>query len=150
MTLKLSGKLHSATPTEQKSEKFQVRTFVLEISETTSTGQVYTNYAQFQLVNNNCSILDNFRPGQQVTVSFDVRGQFWQDKCITNLNAWKIEAVQQQQAAQQPAAQAPPPTQQQWGQQQPPSAPQWTPPSAPPAQQWGAPPAANHNEDLPF
>lgn len=104
MSLQLTGRLYSGSAIEQKSENFKVRTFILEITET-NNGNTYTNYAQFQLVNGQVELLSGFTKGQQVTVSFNVRGQFWQDKCITNLNAWKIEAVQQQAPAPQPQQQ---------------------------------------------
>lgn len=155
----LTGRLYSATPTEQKTDKLKVRTFILDCTETTATGETYQNYAQFQLVNNNCDILNGFQPGQPVKVSFNVKGNFWQDKCITNLNAWKIEAIQAQQPAPAPA----PAQQQQWPQQTQamPTPNQWTPAPAPAQQQWTQPtaqpqqqqwgaPQQQDNQNLPF
>lgn len=129
MTNQITGRLYSATATQQKTDRFSVRTFVLEMT-TEANGQTYTNYAELQLVNNNCQLLNQFQKGQLVTVNFDVRGSMWQapsgeTKCITNLNAWKITPVQA------PAPQQPP-QQQQWGQ----PAPQT---QAAPPQQWGQP-----------
>lgn len=103
--MQLTGKLHSATQTEQKSDSFKVRTFILE-TEDVGGNQVHINHVQFQLVNNNVELLTGFAPGQHVRVSFNVRGKLWtpqnggEQKCITNLNAWKIEPVQQQQPQQ--------------------------------------------------
>ena len=65
----LTGKIHSGTATQQKTEKFAMRTFVLDM-----TDNGYTNYAELQLVNNNCGLLDQFKPGDMVTVSYNVRG----------------------------------------------------------------------------
>lgn len=137
MNYTLSGRLHSATATEQKTDTFRIRKFVLEVTEN-ANGQSYTNFAEFQLVNNNCDILNNFQRGQNVTVHFNVRGQIWTnpqgvDKCITNLNAWKIEPVQIQQPTPQQFA-----PQQAWGQPQPQPQPQ-------PQQGWGQPAQQNRN-----
>ena len=68
----LTGKIHSGTATQQKTEKFAMRTFVLEM-----TDNGYTNYAELQLVNNNCGLLDQFKPGDMVTASYNVRGNLW-------------------------------------------------------------------------
>ena len=106
----LTGKIHSETATQQKTEKFAMRTFVLEM-----TDNGYTNYAELQLVNNNCGLLNQFKPGDMVTVSYNVRGNLWNspngEKCITNLNCWKIEPAQPQGQWGQPAQ-----PQGQWGQ----------------------------------
>ena len=122
----LTGKIHSGTATQQKTEKFAMRTFVLEM-----TDNGYTNYAELQLINNNCGLLDQFKPGDMVTVSYNVTGNLWNspngEKCITNLNCWKIEPAPQQAPAQpqgqwgQPAQ--PTQTAQAWGQPAPQQAP---------------------------
>ena len=95
----LTGKIHSGTATQQKTEKFAMRTFVLEM-----TDNGYTNYAELQLVNNNCGLLDQFKPGDMVTASYNVRGNLWNspngEKCITNLNCFKIELTPKQAPAQ--------------------------------------------------
>lgn len=146
MSLQLTGKLISGTATEKKTDTFSVRTFVLELTETGANGMVFTNLAQFQLVNAQCAILDQFQPGQMVTVNFNVRGQAWNDKVITNLNAWKIEHAQQ--VAAQPAPQHMAPAhqpQQGFGAPQPQTT--WQPPKPAP-QQWGA--QTSPTEKAPF
>ena len=133
----LTGKIHSGTATQQKTEKFAMRTFVLEM-----TDNGYTNYAELQLVNNNCGLLDQFKPGDIVTVSYNVRGNLWNspngEKCITNLNCWKIEPAQPQGPAQ---------PQEQWGQPAQPQG-QWGQP-AQPQEQWGQP-AQPQQDKMPF
>ena len=73
--------------TEVKSDKFQTRNFVIE------TPGEYPQLIQFQAVNERCGILDNFAEGQEIDVSFDLRGREWNGKYITNLNAWKIQSA---------------------------------------------------------
>ncbi|WP_158605929.1 DUF3127 domain-containing protein [Taibaiella sp. KBW10] len=112
MALEVTGKLIVIQPTQQIKENFSKREFVIEISQQTNTGMTFTNFASFQLVNNACSVIDQFQLGQEVKVSFDIRGNKWerdgQVKYITNLNAWRVEAAMAQPQAggyQQPQQQ---------------------------------------------
>jgi single-strand DNA-binding protein len=84
------GKLHLILETEQVTEKFRKREFILEI------GDKYKEYPKFQLVNDKCSLIEHFIEGQEVTVSYNLRGKPFknkqgQDVYYTNLDAWKIE-----------------------------------------------------------
>ena len=87
MAFDVEGKLHRVFPTEQKSANFAAREFVLEIPDGN-----YPQLIKFQAVQDRCGILDNFSEGDQVRVSFDLRGREWNGKYLTNLNAWRIEA----------------------------------------------------------
>ncbi|WP_129020793.1 DUF3127 domain-containing protein [Edaphocola flava] len=132
MALEVTGKLIVKQPTQQIKENFSKREFVIEISQQTNTGMTFTNFASFQLVNNACAMIDQFQLGQDVKVSFDIRGNKWekdgQVRYITNLNAWRVEPAMQQQ--QQGGYQQP---QQQYGggMQQAPAQPSYTPPQQP-------------------
>jgi len=112
MAFQVAGKLHKVFPTEQKTEKFQAREFVIEISESQ-----YPQMIKFQLTQEKCELIDEYGEGEEITVHFDLRGREWNEKYFTNLNAWKLErganqpgkpaAANPAQAAYQPAA-APP------------------------------------------
>lgn len=143
MALEVSGKLIEIQPTQQIKENFSKREFVIEITQQTNTGMTFTNYASFQLVNNACSLMDRFQVGQDVRVSFDIRGNRWekdgQVRYITNLNAWRVDpAGMAQQAPQQGYNQG-----QQYPQQQFNQAPQQPGAGAPSFDPGGA-------DDLPF
>lgn len=107
MSLEVTGKLHEVFPTQQIKENFSKREFVLELVDESPTGMVFTNYAAFQLINNNTAVIEQFQPGESLKVSFNIRGNRWekdgQVRYITNLNAWRVEraAVGNQQAAPQ-------------------------------------------------
>src|SRR5690606_4787636 len=94
MSFEVTGKLHTKYDTQQVNERFRKREFVLELSEEIN-GNVYTNYAKMQLVQNKCDILDRFNEGDQVKVSFNIKGNRWEKdgkvNFITNLDAWRIE-----------------------------------------------------------
>ncbi len=86
MSYEMSGKLHKKFDTEQKTESFQAREFVVLLED-----DRYPQYIKFQLVQDRCSLLDNFEEGNDINVHFDLRGREWNDKFFTNLNAWKLE-----------------------------------------------------------
>ena len=96
MSYEITGKLAAKYDTNQVSEKFKKREFVLEIAEEIN-GNTYTNYAKLQLVQNKCDIIDRFNLGDNLKVSFNVKGNRWEKdgkvNFITNLDAWRVEAM---------------------------------------------------------
>jgi single-strand DNA-binding protein len=86
MAFEVEGKLFRLFPTEQKSASFQAREFVLEIPDGN-----YPQLVKFQAVQERCTLLDQFSEGDNVKVSFDLRGREWNGKFLTNLNAWRID-----------------------------------------------------------
>lgn len=114
MSLEVTGKLLVKYDTQNVNDRFKKREFVLELADEIN-GNVYTNYAKMQLVQNKCEIIDRFNEGDTVKVSFNIKGNKWEKdgrtNYITNLDAWRVEAAsasapqgggnqyQQQQAA---------------------------------------------------
>ena len=92
MSFEIKGKLHKIFETEQKTDTFQTREFVIE----TQDGN-YTQYVKFQLTQERCQMADTFSEGQEINVHFDLRGREWQGKYFTNLNAWRLEPVSGQE-----------------------------------------------------
>jgi single-stranded DNA-binding protein len=96
MSLEVTGKLHEKYATQQVSEKFKKREFVLELAEEIN-GNIYTNFAKMQLVQNKCDIIDRFNVGDNVRVSFNIKGNRWERdgkvNYITNLDAWRVESA---------------------------------------------------------
>jgi hypothetical protein len=88
--------------TQQVNDRFKKREFVLEMTEEIN-GNVYTNYAKMQLVQQKCEILDRFNEGDTVKVSFNLKGNRWEKdgkvSYITNLDAWRVEAASAQVVA---------------------------------------------------
>lgn len=106
-TLQQAGKIILINATQQVSDKFKKREFVLETYEDVN-GQTYTNFAKFQTTQNKCDILDRFKVNDMVNVSFNIKGNKWERdgkvNYISNLDAWRVEAVggtQQQRTPQQ-------------------------------------------------
>lgn len=104
--LSIVGKLHAKFPTQQIKDNFSKREFVLEITEETQSGMVFTNFAAFQLINASCAVIDNMLEGENLRVTFNIRGNRWerdgQVKYITNLTAWRVERADGSSSQSQP------------------------------------------------
>ena len=99
MAFELTGKLIVINPTQEITATFKKREFVIETSETAGNGQTYTDYIKFQITQNKCDLLDAFVVGQDVKVSFNIKGNKFEKEgntnYFTNLNCWKIEGTNQ-------------------------------------------------------
>ena len=84
--------------TQVLSEKFKKREFVIESSETGGNGQVFTQNVKFQLMQDKCSILDQYNVGDEVSVAFNVNGRKWEKEgkvsYFNSLDAWKITKLE--------------------------------------------------------
>lgn len=100
MSFEVEGRLHKKFDTENKTDTFQAREFVIEI------GGNYPQFVKFQLVQDRCSLVDPFEEGQQIKVHFDLRGREWNDKYFTNLNAWRVEPASAEAGSPAPTAPA--------------------------------------------
>lgn len=123
MKFEISGKLVEKMETQQVSEKFRKREFVILRVEETPT---WTNedYIKFQLTQDRCDLMDAYELNEEIKVHFNIRGRKWEKddrvSFFTNLEAWRIERaaaqmappppMQQPQTVQQPAQQATPAT----------------------------------------
>ena len=87
MSLEVEGVLYKKFETENKTDSFQAREFVIQ-----TEGQ-YPQYVKFQLVQDRCGAVDPFSEGEKIKVFFDLRGREWNGKYFTNLNAWKLEKL---------------------------------------------------------
>ena len=104
---KLTGTLKVANAKQVISEKFSLRKFVI-----TDESQ-YPQDIEFQLTQDKCDYLDQYKVGEKIDVSFNLRGREWnspsgETKYFNTLEAWKIERVggapqQQAQPSSTPA-----------------------------------------------
>jgi hypothetical protein len=91
MSHQQKGTIHKIFNTEQVTDKFKKRLFVLSIES-----GPYTEYAPFEFAQDRVDMLDNYKEGDSVTVHFDIKGREWKGKFFCNLRAWKIEKVTEQ------------------------------------------------------
>lgn len=104
MAFDVEGTLHKKFDTEQKTDSFKAREFVLEVA----SGQ-YPQMVKFQLTQDKCDLLDPFNEGDDLSVHFDLRGREWNGKYFTNLNAWRIDSASKQQGQMPDQRETPPP-----------------------------------------
>jgi hypothetical protein len=67
---------------------FTKREFVV-----TTVEERYPQDIKFECVKERCELLNDVKPGQRVTVSFDLRGNEFKGKYFVSLSAWKVQAV---------------------------------------------------------
>lgn len=91
---KMKGVIKVIKPTQQVSEKFSKREFVVtDLSEAQ-----YPQDILFELKQDKTSLLDNFMQGQEVEISFNLKGREWTSpqgdvKYFNTLDAFKIDAL---------------------------------------------------------
>lgn len=90
---KLTGVIRVINPTVQVTEKFAKREFVL-----TDNSSMYPQEIIFQMAKDKLDILDAFGEGQEVEVSFNVKGREWTSpqgevKYFNTLECWRIEGT---------------------------------------------------------
>ncbi len=98
MSYELTGKLVAKYDTVQRTETFKTREFAVEKTEDIG-GRIITNYVKFQSVQDKTAIIDKVNIGDEIKVSFNIKGSKWEKEgkvnYITNLDAWRIEQVLQ-------------------------------------------------------
>ena len=81
-----NGKIKLISETQNFPSGFSKREFVVTTGDTK-----YPQDLKFEMVKDKCAILDNYKEGSDVKVSFDVRGNEYNGKYYVNLSCWKLE-----------------------------------------------------------
>lgn len=98
-SFEVNGILKIKSETQMVSEKFSKREFVV----TTDANTQYPQYISFQLTQDKCGLLDQYNVGDEIKVSFNLRGREWNGpqgvRYFNSLEAWRLERASGQQAA---------------------------------------------------
>ena len=90
------GIMHDKFDTQQITETFKKREFVLEHS-INRNDRKFTDYIKFQLVGERCSLIDQIEVGAKVKVFFNIKGRKDEKSSITryfnNLDVWRLESI---------------------------------------------------------
>ena len=90
MSFEVQGRLHEIFDEVQVSDKFRKREFVLEIPDGS-----FTQHVKFQLTQDKCGVVDQYKIGDEVKVNFNLSGKPFTKNgttmYFTNLQAWRIE-----------------------------------------------------------
>ena len=90
--MKIIGKLIHLTSIQKVSNTFKKRTFVVEYIENPQ----YPEYISFELIQERCEIIEPFKIGDEIEVSFNIKGRKWinsegSKKYFNSLQAWRIQ-----------------------------------------------------------
>lgn len=85
----IQGKIHEVFNTQEISDRFQKREFILE------TEDKYPQFVKFQVINDKVVLMDGFSKGDPVEVTFRLNGKPFQNRngetiYFTNLNVVKL------------------------------------------------------------
>jgi single-strand DNA-binding protein len=99
MAYDLTGKVKLIQDAQTFGSGFTKREMVVTVED----GK-YPQEINLEFVQDKVSLLDNVQVGQEVTVTFDIRGREYNGRYFNNLQGWKIQA-----GAAAPAADDKPP-----------------------------------------
>jgi len=108
--MEIKGKVHEIGALQQVSETFKKRDLIIEYAE----NPTYPEYIRFEALQDKTALFDTLKQGDDVEVSFNLRGRPWTDKTgktsyFNSLVVWRINALSATAAAAAPTpAYAPP------------------------------------------
>jgi hypothetical protein len=84
----INGTLKLISDAQTFASGFSKREFVVTTSESK-----YPQDLKFEVVKEKCSVIDEFNIGQNVKVSFYIRGNEYNGKYYVSLSCWKLEST---------------------------------------------------------
>ncbi|MFY0482778.1 DUF3127 domain-containing protein [Flavobacterium sp. PLA-1-15] len=109
--MEVTGKVKVINAEQQVSASFKKRELVV------TTEEQYPQHILIEFTQDKCDLLNNYRPGEAVKVSINLRGREWtnpqgETKYFNSIQGWRIEKLAAEapvQTAPIPAAEAFPP-----------------------------------------
>lgn len=92
--MEITGKVHEIGAVQQVTETFKKRDLVIEYAENPQ----YPEFIKFEATQDRVNLFDNLNSGDEVSVSFNLRGRPWTNKdgvttYFNSLVAWRINKV---------------------------------------------------------
>ena len=99
--MNIQGTIHAIMDVQQVTDTFRKREFVIEHAD----NPMYPQYVLFQVVQDRVELVAGYNVGDQVDVSFNLRGRQWTSpqgeiKYFNTLEAWRINPIQPGQIPQ--------------------------------------------------
>jgi len=96
--MNVKGRLHLKGETQQITEKFSKREFVIQ------TEDKYPQLILLQLTQDKCGLLDEYEVGDAIDVDINIRGREWTSpkgevKYFNTLEAWRFNREQPEEAS---------------------------------------------------
>ena len=106
--MEVTGKIKVINPEQQVSASFKKRELVV------TTDEQYRQHIMIEFTQDKCDLLNNYRAGEPVKVSINLRGREWvnpqgETKYFNSIQGWRVEKLQTEApapSAPMPAAQA--------------------------------------------
>jgi len=107
--MEIKGKVHEVGALQQVSDTFKKRDLIVEYAENPS----YPEYIRFEALQDKTALFDSLKPGDEIEVSFNLRGRPWTNKegvtsYFNSLVVWRITALTNTTASAAAPAYAPP------------------------------------------
>lgn len=104
MNFEINGKVILKEDTQQISDRFKKREFVIEVENERNSD--WNDFIKFQLTQDRCDLLETVSVDEEIKVSFNIKGRKWEKdgkvNYFSNLEAWRIEKMQAAKAAEMP------------------------------------------------
>lgn len=86
MAFEIKGRLiHVGTIAEFGEKKTKKREFVIK-----TVDDKYPQEIKFEMIGDRVNLIDKYEIGNDIDVSFNIKGRQWNDKWFTSIEAWKI------------------------------------------------------------
>ncbi|MBC7566937.1 MAG: DUF3127 domain-containing protein [Pedobacter sp.] len=107
--MEIKGKVHEIGALQQVSETFKKRDLIIEYAE----NPTYPEFIRFEALQDKTALFDSLKQGDDIEVSFNLRGRPWTDKTgktsyFNSLVVWRINALTNSAAAATTPQYAPP------------------------------------------
>jgi hypothetical protein len=101
--MEIKGKVYEVSATQQVTDSLKKRELIVEYIENPQ----YPEYLKFEAIQDRTNLLDNTKVGDDVEVSFNLKGRKWTDKMgkvvyFNTLQLWKINVLSGGGAASSP------------------------------------------------
>lgn len=106
--MEIKGKVHEIGAVQQVTETFKKRDLVIEYAENPQ----YPEFIKFEATQDKTAILDALKQGDEVEVSFNLRGRPWTNRegvttYFNTLNVWRVTSLASAAPAAAPQYAAP-------------------------------------------
>ncbi|HWV72315.1 MAG TPA: DUF3127 domain-containing protein [Pseudosphingobacterium sp.] len=92
--MEIKGKVHEVGAVQQVTDSFKKRDLVVQYAENPQ----FVEYIKFEATQDRVNIFDNLAPGEDIEISFNLRGRPWTNKdgvttYFNSLVAWRVNKV---------------------------------------------------------
>ncbi len=99
--MEVSGRIKLINAEQQVSASFRKRELVV------TTDEQYPQHILIEFTQDKCDLLSNYKPGEPVKVSINLRGREWinpqgEAKYFNSIQGWRIEKLQTEAPPQMP------------------------------------------------